>query len=198
MHPNPSFRARAGADPLTFVEAVGFAHIMVATQDGPMVVHAPLTRAGDRVRFHVARGNRAARRLDGAAVLLSVAGAQGYVSPSWYTEAGDQVPTWNYVAVEIDGVARAIDEAALVDQLDRLAAVHEPRVAPEQPWTRAKLSAVALRKLLGAIVGFEVAPDAIRVTAKLSQNKPVADREGVIAGLRRSGDGALADAMAAG
>lgn len=196
MHPNPAFRD--DADPLAFAAELGFAHIMVATAAGPMVVHAPVTRAGGALRFHVARGNRATRHLDGAAVLVSVAGVQGYISPSWYAETKDQVPTWNYVAAEIDGVARALDEDALVEQLDALAAFHEPRVAPERPWRRDKMEDAAFRRLLRAIVGFEVTPTAVRTTTKLSQNKSAADRAGVIAGLRRGGHDRLADAMASG
>ena len=48
---------------------------------------------------------RASRRRD--AVLLSVLGPDGYVSPDWYARPGDQVPTWNYVAVELEGTMRA-------------------------------------------------------------------------------------------
>ena len=196
MHPNRALHAGDATDPLALAETIGFAHILVPTHGGPMVVHAPVTRAGGALRFHVARGNRATRHLDGATVLLSVAGPQGYVSPNWYEVPGDQVPTWNYVAVEIDGVARAIGEDALVEQLDLLAAVHEPHASPDRPWTRDKMDDTAFRRLLGAIVGFEVTPTAIRTTTKLSQNKPAADRVRVIAGLRRAGNEPLAAAMA--
>lgn len=195
MHPAPVFRDDT-ADALDRAAAIGFAHVAVATPAGPMVVHAPITRHGGALRFHVSRANRAAPHLDGAAVLVSVGGPQGYVSPNWYERPGDQVPTWNYLAVEIDGVAAAIGEAALVEQLDALAALHEPRASPAAPWTRDKMDDGAFRAMLRGIVGFEVAVGAVRATAKLSQNKPAADRRGVVAGLRASGNDALAAAMA--
>ena len=193
MHPNPRFRA----DPAELVEraaAIGFAHIFAATPEGPMVVHAPVTRHGDRLRFHVARANRIAPHLDGAELLLSVAGPQGYISPNWYERPGDQVPTWNFVTIEIEARAAMLSDAALTEQLDALADAHEPRPTP---WTRDKMDPAAFDKLLRAIVGFELTVTAARGTTKLSQNKGPADRDGVIAGLTAAGNRALADAMAA-
>lgn len=194
MHPNPAFRP-AAADPLAWATEIGFAHIFAATADGPMVAHAPVTRHGDALRFHVARANRIARHLDGTQVLVSIAGAHGYVSPNWYAAPGNQVPTWNYTAIEFECRAVAIAETALIEQLDSLAAIHEPRVIPDNPWTRAKTDPAIFARMLTAIRGFEVVPVAVRSTTKLSGNKPAADREGVIAGLRRAGDDALARAM---
>lgn len=197
MHPNPAFRLDDREAMLAFVAATGFAHLFVSTPDGPMVVHAPLTREGDRLRFHVARANRVAPHLAGAPLLASVAGPEGYVSPNWYARPGDQVPTWNYVAVEVEGIARELNEDELVAQLDALAAAHEPRVNPANPWTRGKMDDAVFRKMLRAIVGFEIAVDTVRGTRKLSQNKGEVDRAGVLAGLRAGGNGALAQAMAA-
>lgn len=195
-HPNPAFRA--SDDLLTRASAIGFATIFATTPDGPMAVHAPLTLAGtDRMRFHVARANRVTPHLAGATVLASVRGADGYISPNWYAVPGDQVPTWNYVAIEIDGMVSAIDENGLIGQLDTLAAAHEPRVMPDRPWTRDKMNDDVFRRMLRGIAGFEIAVTAVRGTTKLSQNKSAPDRAGVIAGLRASENYALADLMEA-
>ncbi len=192
MHPNPAFRP----DPATLLEqaaAIGFAHLFVATPAGPMVAHAPVTLHGDRLRFHLARANPLHRHVDGAMLLASIAGPEGYVSPNWYVRPGNQVPTWNYIAIEIEGIARALADAALLDQLDTLADRHEPR---PNPWTRAKADPAAITAMLRAIEGFEIEVTAVRGTTKLSQNKNAADRAGVIAGLRARGEDALAAAMA--
>jgi len=194
MHPDPRFRT--DADLLDLAHRIGFAHVFVAAP-APMVVHAPVTRHGDALRFHVSRANRIAPHLDGATVLVSLAAPEGYVSPNWYPRPGDQVPTWNYVAVEVDGRCAAIGEEALVDQLDTLAAAHEPRVNPAAPWSRAKMDADRFAAMLRGITGFEVIPTAMRATVKLSQNKSADDRAGVIAGLRAAGQDDLAAAMAA-
>jgi len=196
MHPNPAFRAEDDIRSIEEAAAIGFAHIFAATDDGPMVVHAPVTRAGGRLQFHVARANRATAHLDGATVLLSVVGAHGYVSPNWYVDHTNQVPTWNYVAVEIDGVARAIGDAALVEQLDALAQFHEPRVNPDNPWSQDKMDETVFARMRGGIRGFEVTVTAIRGTTKLGQNRSPADRAGIVAGLVACGNTDLAEATA--
>jgi transcriptional regulator len=161
-----------------------------------MVAHAPIVPAGEKAaRFHLARPNRLVPLLDGARVVLSIAGPDGYITPNWYADPAQQVPTWNYVAVEIEGVCRTIDEDALVALLDTLAEIHEPRVAPDNPWTRAKMDDARFRAMLRAIIGFEVEIDAVRGTNKLGQNKSEADRAGTILGLTRTGNTALADLM---
>lgn len=196
MHPNPAFRTGDDASLIRWATDMGFAHLMAVTPDGPMVAHAPITPAGERsVRFHIARANRLCRHLPGARMIASVTGVNGYITPSWYVEGASQVPTWNYVAVELDGTAHAIDEDALVAQLDTLAATHEPRVSPGNPWTRDKMDEARFRRMLGAIAGFELRIDAVRGTTKLSQNKTPGDRRRVIEGLEASGNPALAAAM---
>lgn len=184
MHPNPAFRPEETA---LLDRAVGFAHLFAATPVGPMVAHAPLTRHGDELWFHLARGNRLFAHLDGVTVLASVAGPDGYVTPNWYAKPGNQVPTWNYTVVEVEGVAHALPEVALIEQLDALADRNEPR---PNPWTRAKTDPAAVAAMLRAIGGFRIEVTALRGTDKLGQNKAAADRAGAIAGLR-----ALANAM---
>jgi len=198
MHPNPAFRDAGSGDGglLDAAAAIGLAHIFVGLP-APMVVHAPVTRHGDTLRFHVARSNRIAAHLDGAAVLASVQGDHGYISAGWYAPGPDQVPTWNYRAIEIEGRCTALDPPALIEQLDALAAAHEPRTNPAAPWTRAKMAPGPLAAMLRAIRGFEIAVTAVRATAKLSQNRTAADRAGVVAGLRAIGDHPLATAVTA-
>ncbi len=157
---------------------------------------APVTPGDGRaLRFHLARANRLTPHLDAARVVLSIGGPQGYITPNWYERPPEQVPTWNYVAAEIEGIAHALDEDALIAQLDHLAATHEPRVSPDKPWTRNKMDEVRFRKMLTAIQAFEVRIDTVRATRKLSQNKNDADLAGVIRGLERTGNAELATAI---
>jgi Transcriptional regulator len=53
-----------------------------------------------------------------------------------------------------------------------------------------------VEKLLGAIVGVEIPVTKLIGKWKLSQNRSVADRQGVIAGLERDGGEAQADVAA--
>lgn len=191
MHPNPAFRM----DPETLLHraaAIGFAHLFAATPAGPMVAHAPVTVHGDELWFHLARGNRLHPHLAGARVLASIAGPDGYISPNWYARADNQVPTWAYLAIEVEGMIRPLAEPDLLAQLDALADAHEPR---PQPWTRARTDPAVITALLRAVEGFAIEVTNARGTAKLGQTKNAADRVGMAAGLRARGHDALAGMM---
>jgi transcriptional regulator len=196
MHPNSAFRPRQDDLAELLVREIGFAAIFAATSDGPRVAHAPVVLSDDRatLQFHLARGNALTRHLDGATALAVVQGPDAYVSASWYADA-DQVPTWNYVAIEMEGVVSKIDDAALIAQLDTLSANHEARVGANPPWTRDKMNPALFSKMTGAIIGFELQITAWRPTIKLSQNKPADERERVAKGLDATGHGALAQLM---
>jgi transcriptional regulator len=196
MHPNSAFRPQQGDLAELLVREIGFAAIFAATPDGPRVAHAPVVLSDDAatLQFHLARGNALTRHLDGATVLAVVQGPDAYVSASWY-EAADQVPTWNYVAVEMEGSVSKLGDAALIAQLDTLSATHEARVGANPPWTRDKMNPALFSKMTGAITGFELRITAWRPTVKLSQNKPADERERVAAGVEATGHGALAQLM---
>ena len=180
MHPNRAFHWDDRGEMLAFLRDVSFATVCV---DGPLVVHAPVVVAGrDRLRFHVARSHRAAASLDGARALLSCLGPDAYVSPDWYGTP-DQVPTWNYLAVEAEGPLRRLDEQELIDLLDALGAEHEARLAPKPAWTRAKLDPRRFEAMLEAIVGFELTIEDLRGTRKLGQNKKAPERSAAAEGL---------------
>lgn len=196
MHPNSAFRPRQGDLAELLVREIGFAAIFANTPDGPRIAHAPVVLSDDRatLQFHLARGNALTRHLDGTNAIAVVQGPDAYVSASWYADP-DQVPTWNYVAIEMEGVARKLDDAGLIAQLDTLSAQHEARVGANPPWTRAKMNSALFSKMTGAITGFEMRIAAWRPTVKLSQNKFPGERERVIEGLDATGHGALAQLM---
>ncbi|WP_129791901.1 FMN-binding negative transcriptional regulator [Sphingosinicella sp. CPCC 101087] len=180
MHPNRAFVWKDRDSMLDLVREVAFCTICA---DGPILVHAPVVvRSPDRILFHVARGNRASSRLDGARAIASCVGPEAYISPDWYGTA-DQVPTWNYVAVEAEGPLRRLDQAELTQQLEDLSAEQEARLAPKPPWTRAKMSPGRFEGLLKAIIGFELKIEDLRGTLKLGQNKSEAERLGAADGL---------------
>jgi transcriptional regulator len=183
MHPNAAFRWDDAAELRAFVAERGFATLCVATAKGPMVAHAPLvvTEAGT-IRFHLARGNRVVPHLDGAMMVASVVDDDFYVSPDWYCSE-DQVPTWNYRAVEIEGPVRALDEAGLIAQIDALGEAFEARLAPKPAWTRDKMTPGRFEAMLGAIRGFELVPTDWRGTRKMGQNKKPAERDALAAAL---------------
>ncbi len=201
MHPNPAFRQQAATSDeralyASLIGEVGFGMVFLTTPDGPRVAHTPLLlRDSGVLAFHLARGNALTRHLDGATALVVINGPDGYVSPRWYQDA-DQVPTWNYLALECEGPVRRLDHDGLVDILTELSAQHEARLGGK-PWTMDKVSASAMARLTGAIVGFELDVWAWRPTFKLSQNKRGEERARVIEGLESSGSAAVAALMRA-
>lgn len=196
MHPNAAFRWEDRDAMRGIVSEIGFGALFAATPDGPRVAHVPAVWDGDdRLLFHLARGNALTRHLAGATALFTVIGPDGYVSPDWYGLDHNQVPTWNYVAVELEGVVEPLDHDGLIAQIDALAAAQEARLAPKRPWTRAKMDAKAVEALLRGITGFALRVQAWRGTTKLGQNKPEAARIAAADALAASGRPAIAHWM---
>lgn len=162
-------------------------------------VHLPLFLDGERLIGHVARANDVWRAAPCAALVV-MAGPEAYVSPNWYpskAEHGRMVPTWNYVTLHVRGRLTTFDDRTrLEDVVARLSARHEAREAT--PWTVEEAPRDYIDRLLGAIVGVELAIDRIEGKRKLNQDKSDADRAGVADALARSDDArdvALARAM---
>jgi transcriptional regulator len=195
MHPNKSFAWDDRGEMLEFVAERAFAHIFVAGLDERAVVHAPILVIDHaRVQFHAFRNNRAAALVPSAQVLASITSLDAYQSANWYVSP-NQVPTWHYQAVEIEGTARALGESELVEHLDRLSAVMEGRFSPEAPWTRAKMEPGKFEAMIKALSGFEVAVEAIRGTRKFNQHKPADDVEANVRGLTGAGRSDVAEAV---
>jgi transcriptional regulator len=186
MHPNKAFAWEDRAAALRFVADRAFAHIFTSSEAGLFVAHAPVlvTEAG-RVQFHVSKRNRAAEHLPGR-VLISVSGREAYHSANWYVSE-NQVPTWHYEAVEVEGQARPLPQNELVDLLDRLSARFEGQVQPEQPWTRGKMAPGKFEAMTRAIIGFEVDPVDVRGTRKFNQHKTGEDLAATIEGQAAAG-----------
>lgn len=194
MHPNKVFDWTDRAEMLRFVADRSFAHIFTSSDAGLFVVHAPLLVTADgKVQFHVARRNRIADHVDGRRLLISITARDAYQSANWYV-SDDQVPTWHYEAVEIEGVARQLSGDELVVLLDGLSDQHEGRHSPEQPWSRDKMEPGKFEAMTKAIVGFEVDPLEIRGTRKFNQRKSADDLAATIRGQQEAG---RADVVAA-
>jgi transcriptional regulator len=162
--------------------------LVVAGPDGLSAEHLPFLFDGKVLRAHVARANPV-WKCAGARVLVVFQAPGGYVSPSLYDEkaqTGKVVPTYNYAAVHAHGVMRAIsDPAWLLQLMNELSDRHEAGRA--QPWTVADAPADFIGKLLGAIVGIEIAVDQLQGKWKVSQNHSAANRArvaGQVPGMR--------------
>lgn len=194
MHPNPLFRNEDRELHEMLIDQIGFGMVFCQTPDGPRVAHTPLISTGDgAVQFHLAIGNALTRHLDGASALVTINGPDGYVSPRWYDDRAT-VPTWDYVALELEGRVRRMDEEGLEGLLHALIARHEGRLAGE-PWRAEETPPDMWGKLVRAIAGFELEVLAWRPTFKLSQKRTSAERERIAAGLEANGSPGLAQLM---
>jgi transcriptional regulator len=173
LHPASDFQE---TDPEVLISRVGdrgFA-VIVGDADGrPIVAHAPVLLDGaERLRFHLSAANPLAAALSASTrALVVVSGDDAYISPDWYA-LPDQVPTWNYVSVEIEGPVRVLGRAEAVALLDDLTARFEGVLAPKPPWTRAKMDPARFNAMVPGIVAFEMTVERLAGISKLSQNKP--------------------------
>jgi transcriptional regulator len=195
MHPNAAFRWEDRDAMRAFAAEISFGMLFLTTPDGPRVAHLPFVFLDDdRIGFHIARGNALTKHLDGAEALFVVNGPDGYISPDYYG-IDQQVPTWNYVALELQGSVRKMNRDALIKQVDALSDYQEQRLAPKPIWTRAKMADGYFEKLLAGITGFELEITAWRSSLKLGQNKPEEVRRAAADGAEASGNRAIAHLM---
>jgi transcriptional regulator len=156
----------------------------------PFLIDASASKLGT-LRAHMARANKQWRSLREAAEALVVfQGPDRYISPNWYAtkrETGKVVPTWNYVMVQARGKPRVIEDAEwLRAQIEELTRTHEGR--RPAPWAVSDAPADFIAMQIKAIVGLEIEIAHISGKWKASQNRPAADREGVVAGLTAEGE----------
>lgn len=195
MHAHPRFQWQDAAAICAFVAEKSFGTLIVCTPAVPMIAQVPVVWMGDAViGLHLSRANALVPLLDGTRCLLVVQGPDGYVSPDWYG-IDDQVPTWNYVSAQLEGVAHVTDDLGLMAIVDVLSWEHERRLLPKAPWTRAKMSDGLFEKMCRAIIGFRIEVDVVRGTRKLGQNKAESVRLAAAAGIDADGNGALAALM---
>lgn len=183
------------------VRTYSFATIVGIIDGVAHVAYAPtlFLRGGQfgRVQFHLARANPMVRVDEGARLTLSFLGPHAYISPRWY-KSSDQVPTWNYVAVEGIGRVRRLNSEELKSQLALLVAENEKHVSGSEPWSLSRLANDRFEALLKAICGLEVELESLEGKIKLSQNRAAEDAAGAIVGLEARGDEAslaIAEAM---
>jgi transcriptional regulator len=160
-----------------------FAALVSTDGDELQITHLPFVIDPERAEqgvllAHMARANPHWRHFDGkreATVIFT--GPHAYISPSWYADP-HTVPTWNYAAVHVHGRPGIIsDKSRARGVLERLVAEHEAPLNP--PWTMDKTEPDVDRQL-EYIVAFEMEITRLEGKFKFNQNRPHADRQGVI------------------
>lgn len=198
MYNPPSFTEDRPEELQAIMAAASLPVLISPARTGLAATHLPLSFAApDRLIGHMARANPHWREFDPNADSLAIfTAADGYVSPSWYAtkaETGKVVPTWNYQAVHVSGRLEIIEAPEpLLEIVTALTRRYEtPR---PKPWEVSDAPEEYIASQLKGIVGVVMHISRLEGKAKLSQNKSLADREGVIHGLE-AGNPALAEAM---
>ncbi|MGE0254096.1 MAG: FMN-binding negative transcriptional regulator [Alphaproteobacteria bacterium] len=175
---------------------IGLATLVTLDGDGLVASHVPMLVEPAPAPYgtllcHVARANPQWRAPSRAVEALAVfLGPERYISPSLYpskAETGRVVPTWNYVAVHAWGRLETFDDPArLLDLVTRLTDRHEATRAA--PWAVSDAPDDFVAGQLKGIVGLALTVTRLDGKWKTSQNRPAADRAGVVDGLAATGD----------
>ena len=171
-----------------FIRDYSFGALVTVADGAPFASHLPFIFDAQRgpkgtLIAHMARANPQWKHLEGTADVLAIfEGPHTYVSPSWYANYG--VPTWNYAVVHVYGKPKVLDDRAAVGSIvEKLTSINEARF--KEPWT-VDLADKRPERMLELIVGFEIEVERIEGKFKMSQNRPVEDRQRVIAKLSAS------------
>jgi transcriptional regulator len=182
-----------------FIRKHSFATLISHGAGGLNISHLPMlfNETGTMLMGHLARPNPHWQDFaQGGDILAIFSGPHTYISPRFYTTRA-AVPTWNYANVYVHGRAKLIeDRTQLESMLEALSAKYEGAAA--DAWSMKELPAEMRQKLVDSIVGIEIDITKIEGKFKLHQNRPAADRAGVIAALGASDyadDKAVAELM---
>jgi transcriptional regulator len=200
----PAAFAMSDEDVRTLLSGHGAADLVTSTSQGLLATMLPFVfdpDAGEHgvLLGHVARNNPQWREAAAGDALAIVRGPDAYVSPSWYAskaEHGRVVPTWNYVTAHVYGRLVVHDDTQWVETLVRRLTEQREAALPH-PWSVDDAPPAFVAGQLRAIVGLELVITRIEAKAKLSQNRPAQDVDGVVAGLAARGELEASAAVAA-
>jgi len=154
--------------------------ILVEEQDDCLILQGHIMRQTDHHKAFI----------ENPQALTVFTGPNTYVSASWYSNP--QIgSTWNYMSVHLKGNIRFLDEEALISLLKKLTLRFEKNNL-FSPTIYNNLPVEFLKKMLPAIVAFEIKVEAIENVFKLSQNRDEKSYLNIISQLEKlGGDSAL-------
>lgn len=177
----------------SFIARSPLGTLVTQTESGLDANHIPFVFAdtgstAGTLHGHIARANPLWREvLRDATALVIFQGPDSFISPSWYPSKRENarvVPTWNYAVVHVHGVLRFVDDPAWVrSHVDALTRAHEGKRNP--PWAVTDAPADFVEKMVAAVIGIEISITQLVGKWKVSQNRSMSDRVGVIEALER-------------
>jgi transcriptional regulator len=196
MYTPIQFKVDEAAEAHALMRAHPFAILVTHGADGVVATHLPTVLKVDeasplgRIECHLARPNPQwktfARDTD---ALMIFQGAEAYIRPGWYpskAQHGKAVPTWNYAVVHAYGRLQVMDDKEWL--LAHVGELSDQQEAPyAERWSMADAPADYLDRQARGIVGLTFAITRLEGKIKMSQNRDMHDRNGVVSGLAERG-----------
>jgi transcriptional regulator len=119
-------------------------------------------------------------------VLVVFTGHHTYVSGTWYSNPHTP-STWNYMSVHAKGIIRLLDDTALVEVL-RMTSLHFENHNLQSSTIFDNLPSDYTKKLMKAIVAFEIEIKELDSVFKLSQDRDAKSYDNIIKRLKEQGE----------
>jgi transcriptional regulator len=190
MYQPDDFRVEDVSEMHALMRARPFAALVSSGSAGFYASHLPTVLKDEGpcgvIECHLARANPHWKDLaEGNEALMIFQGPEGYITPNWYPSKGQHgkaVPTWNFAVVHAYGRPEVMkDKDWLLQHVSELTAQQESSEA--KPWAPSDAPATYIETMLRGIVGFRFAITRLEGKWKMSQNREVQDRVGVVKGL---------------
>ncbi|MET0652922.1 MAG: FMN-binding negative transcriptional regulator [Hyphomicrobiaceae bacterium] len=205
MYTPIQFRVDEAAEAHALMRAHPFAVLVTHGADGVVATHLPTLLKVDaesplgRIECHLARPNPQWKTFAAdAEALMIFQGAEAYIRPGWYpskAQHGKAVPTWNYAVVHAYGRLQAIEDKDWL--LAHVGELSDQQEAPfAERWSMADAPTDYLDRQTRGIVGLTLAISRLEGKVKMSQNRDMADRDGVVRGLAERGEAEDAEVAA--
>lgn len=170
-----------------FIQKHNFATLLSNQQDLVNATHLPLILDSKKEKLgtlkgHMAKANLHWKSMESSELLCVFQGPNAYISPAWYKNSLN-VPTWNYAAVHVRGRAKIFQDFEKIEEiLKNQVLFEEAKIGGS--WNY-ELPEEFRRKLVNAIVAFEIEILLIEGKFKLSQNRNSEDQEAVLLGVEK-------------
>lgn len=181
------FKKENSKQVIEFIKENSFATLISIENEKSLASHIPI----DIINFeneyyltgHLSKANTQITSLEkNKNVLITFIGSNHYISSKWYNH--ENVPTWNYIAVQVRGEIELItNKDKLIEFLSYQIDKYEDKVKSSLKLSH--LSDDFLSKEIKGIVGFKISIQNIDIAYKLSQNRSKLDYLNIISELQK-------------
>ncbi|MBO0950490.1 FMN-binding negative transcriptional regulator [Fibrella forsythiae] len=176
---------------LQFMREHSFALLVLTNEAGvPIATHLPIKLQVDAdgtalLIGHISKANQLATLFGKQTPALAVfSGPHAYISSSWYDHVN--VPTWNYLSVQVYGRTRVLTDeetlALLRTQVDKY------ETASACPVSIESMTEAYVRQQMKGLIAFELTIETMQGAAKLSQNRDDVNHAAIVKQLRQRDD----------